>query len=113
MMTFLDLLIIVSMVLIAASLLSLVLMFLIKNKKVQRVCFYIAVALSVYVGYVGVRINWLDFAHQAALAVVLALISIGALVLERIRKNDDKMFLYARIAVCAALIVGVANALLI
>ena len=113
MFTFLDLLIIVSMVLIAASLLSLVLMFLIRNKKVQRVCFYIAVALSIYVGYVGVRINRLGFGHQAAVALVLALISIGALVLERVKRNDERMFLIARIAAAAALILGVANALLI
>lgn len=113
MITFLDLLIIVSMVFIAASFLTLVLMFLIRNKKVQRVCFYIAIALSLYIGYVGIRINWLGFTGQAALAAVFALAGIGALVLERVKKNDDKMFLYARIAAAVALILGTANALLI
>lgn len=113
MITFLDLLIIVSMVLIAASFLSVVLMFLIRNKKVQRVCFYIVVALSVYIGYVGIRINWLGFEGQAVLAAVMALAGVGAFVLERVKKNDDKMFLYARIAASVALIVGAANALLI
>ena len=113
MITFLDLLIIVSMVLIAASLLSLVLMFLIRNKKVQRVCFYIAVALSLYIGYVGIQINWPDFFGQAALAAVLALVGVGSLVLERFKKNDDKMFLYARIAASAALVMGTINALFI
>lgn len=112
-MTFLDLLIIVSMVLIAASFLSLALMFLVKNKKIQRVCFYLAVALSLYIGFVGVQINWPLFYGQAVLAVVLALVSIGAFVLERIRKNDDRMFLYARIAAAAALVIGVVNALLV
>lgn len=111
--TFLDLLIIVSMVLIASGLLSLVLMFLVKNQKIQRVCFYIAVALSLYAGYVGVQINWLDFGGQAVLAVVLALVSVGALVLERIKKSDDKMFLCARIAASAALVAGIVNALLV
>ena len=85
MITFLDLLVIVSMVLIAASLLSLVLMFLIRNKQIQRVCFYITVALSLYVAYVGIRINWLGFEHQAVLAIALALISIGALVYKRLK----------------------------
>jgi len=113
MLTFLDLLIIVSMVLIGASLVSLVLMFLVKNKKLQRVCFYIAVALSLYIGYVGIQINWPFFMGQAVLAVVLALVSVGALVLERLKKNNDKMFLYARIAACAALVIGVINALLV
>ena len=113
MITFLDLLIIVSMVLIAASFLSVVLMFLIRNKKVQRVCFYIAVALSLYIGYVGVRINWPDFFGQAVLAVVLVLISIGSFVLERIKQHDDKMFLFARIAAAAATVIGVINTLLV
>lgn len=113
MITFLDLLIIVSMVLIAASFLSLVLMFLIRNRMVQRVCFYIAVVLSLYIGYVGIRINWLGFEGQAVLAAVMALVSVGAFVLERVKKQDDKMFLYARIAAAAALVIGTVNALLI
>jgi len=113
MFTFLDLLVIVSMLLIAASLVSLVLMFLIRNKTVRRVCFYLAVALSVYIGFVGVRINWPGFTGQAVLAVVMALISAAALVLERVRKNDEKWFLAARIAAAAALVIGTANALFI
>ncbi len=113
MFTFLDLLIIVSMVLIAASFLSVVLMFLVRNKKIQRVCFYIAVALSLYVAYAGIQINWPDFFSQAVLAAVLALVSVGAFVLERVKKNDEKMFLYARIAASAALVIGAVNALLV
>ena len=113
MFTFLDLLIVVSMVLIAASALSVLLMFLIKNQKVQRVCFYITVALGLYIAYVGVRINWLGFSHQAALAIALALVGVGAFVLERVKKNSGKAFLYARIAAAAALVLGVVNALLI
>ena len=113
MLTFLDLLIIVSMVLIAASLFAVVLMFVIKNPKVKRVCFYITVALSAYIATVGVRINWPGFLGQVVLAVVLALVSIGALVLERVRKGNEKVFLLSRIAAAAALALGVANALLI
>lgn len=113
MITFLDLLILVSMALIAAGLLSLALMFLVRNKKVQRVCFYIAAALSLYVAYVGIRINWLGFANQAVLAGVLALVSVGAVVLERVKKDDEKLFLIARIAAAAALVIGIINALLV
>lgn len=113
MLTFLDLLIIVSMVLIAASLLSVVLMFLVRNKKIQQVCFYISVALSLYIGFVGIQINWPGFFHQAVLAAVLALVSIGALVLQLLKKGDDKVFLYARIAAAAALVIGAINALLV
>ena len=53
MITFLDLLIIVSMVLIAASLLSVVLMFLVKNRKIRLVCLGLVSALGLYVGYKG------------------------------------------------------------
>lgn len=113
MITSLDLLIIVSMVLIAASLVSLVLMFVIRNKIVRRVCFYIAVALSLYIGYVGIRINWPDFFGQAMIAIMMALVSIGALVLSLVKKGSDKLFLAARIAAASALVIGVANALLI
>lgn len=113
MITFLDLLIIVSMVLIAASFLSVVLMFLVRNKKVQHMCFYVAVALSLYVGYVGIRINWPDFFGQAVLAAVLVLVSVGSFLLERIKKNDDKAFLFARIAAATATVIGVINALLV
>lgn len=113
MFTSLDLLIIVSMALIAASFLSVVLMFLIRNIKVQRVCFWITAAFGVYIGYVGIRITWMNFDGQAILAAAMALVSIGAFALERVRKGNDKMFLYARIAAASALIIGTANALLV
>ncbi len=109
--TFLDLLIVVSMVLITVGLLSVALMFLVKNKKVRQVCFYIAVALGLYIGYVGIRINWFGFSGQAAFAALLALIGVGAFVLERVKKDSDKAFLFARIAAAAALPLGIMNAL--
>lgn len=113
MITFLDLLILVSMALIAAGMLSLVLMFLVRNKKVQKVCFWIAVALGVYIGTVGIRINWPGFYGQAVLAGAMMLVSVAALILERLRKDDEKMFHYARIAAAAALVIGIVNALFI
>ena len=113
MITFLDLLVIVGLVLIASSMLSVVLMFLIRNRIVRRVCFYVTVALSIYIGYVGVRINWLDFAGQAFLAVVFVLVSLSAFGISFVRWHGEKFFLAARIASAAALVLGVVNALLI
>lgn len=113
MLSFFDLIILVSMVLIASSFLSLVLMFLVKNEKVRRVCFYIAVGLNLYVGSVAIRINWPGFMEQVVMAVVFMAAGIGALVLERVKKGDEKMFLYARIAAAAALVLGTFNALFI
>ena len=108
--TFLDLLIVVVMVLSAASLLAMALMFLVKDKKVRRVCLYIVAGLSLYMGYVGFRINWPGFLPQVILAVVMALTGIGAVVLERLSKDDEKKFLLARVLASAALIVGMFNA---
>lgn len=113
MLTFLDLLIVVVMALAAASMLALALMFLLKNKTAQRVCMYITAALGVYIGTVGFRINWLDFAFQAILAIALAVVCIGAVVLERLKKNDDKIFLITRLMTAGALVLGMANAFLV
>ena len=110
MFTFLDLLIVVVLALAAAGMLAMALMFLIKNKLVQRVCLYVVIALGVYIGTVGFRINWLGFEVQAGLAILMALVGIGALVLERVKKNDEKMFLLSRIMAAGALVVGMANA---
>lgn len=110
MLTFFDLMIIVVMALAASALLGLALMFLIKNKIVQRICLYVIALLGVYVGTVGWRINWLGFEFQAGLAVLLASVSIGAVVLERVAKNNRVCFLIARIAAAAALVLGMINA---
>ena len=108
--TFLDLLIVVVMVLSAASLLAMALMFLVKSKKVQHAFFYLVVALGIYMGYVGFRILSPTVIWQTVLAVLMALTSLGALMLERLRKGNEKMFLIAKIAASAALVVGMFNA---
>lgn len=108
--TFLDLLIVVVLALMAVSLVAVTLMFLVKNKTVKRVCLYLAAALGVYMGYVGLRIMWPMFLGKAVLAVLLALVGIGAVVLERLGKDNKKLFLTARIAASAALILGMFNA---
>ena len=113
MFTSLDLLIIVFMVLAAAALLSLCLMFLIRNKPARIVFFYIASALGLYVSCVGFRIGVGGlFSFQIAIGVLTALMCIGAFVLERISKGNDKMFLAARILSVAALVIGFFNAML-
>lgn len=112
MFTSLDLLVIVFMAIAASTLLSLSLMFLIKNKKAQRVCFYVASALTLYVAYVGIRIGLGMFPMQVALGIVAALAAIAAFVLEKVSKNNPKLFLIARIISAAALMLGLFNAIL-
>ena len=113
MLTSLDLLIIVFMALAAVTLLSLALMFLIRNKTARKVFFYIASALGLYVSWVGFRIGIGGlFSFQIAIGVLTALMCIGAFVLERISKGNDKMFLDARILSVSALVIGFFNAML-
>lgn len=113
MITFLDLLILVALALMAAGLVAVSLMFLVKNKKVKQVCLWIVAALGVYTGYVGLRIMWPMFMGQAVLAMLVALVSIGAVVLERLSKDNQKMFLTAQIAAAAAMVLGMVNAFML
>lgn len=113
MMNSLDLLVIVSIVLISASLLSLALMFLSKQPVVRKVCFYLVTALGVYIGTVGLRILSTDFPFQFTLAIALMLLSAAALVVERLRRGDEKKFLLARGMASVALVGGLINALML
>ena len=108
--TFLDLLIVVVLALAAVSLVAIVLMFLVKNDRVRRVCLWIVAVLGIYIGYVGIRINFPGFLSEVLLAAAMALTGIGAVVLERLSKGNEKRFLTARIMASAALLVGLLNA---
>lgn len=114
MFTSLDLLIVVFMGLVAAALLSLLLMFLLKNKIAKKVCFYVVAALGLYVSTIGLRIGlggW--FPEQIGIGIIAALASVGAFVLELCSKGDEKKLRIARIAVAVALVLGMANAFFI
>ncbi len=113
MFTSLDLLIIVFMALAAVTLLSLCLMFLLRNKTARKVLFYITSALGLYMSWVGFRIGFGGlFPIQIAIGVLTALMCIGAFVLERVSKGNSKMFLIARIVSATALVIGFFNAIL-
>ena len=106
MVTFLDLLVVVVMALCAVSLVAMALMFLVKNKKVKRICLYLVAALGVYMGYVGFRIMWVNSLVQTG----LALAAIGAVVLERLSKGSEKKFLLSQVLASASLVIGMFNA---
>ena len=107
-MTFLDLLVVVSGGLLAAGVLALALMFLLKNEKARRVGLYAAGALGVYLGYVGFRVNAMSFGSGGVIALVLALGSVAAVALDRFLDRKDIPRMLA--AVC--LVGGMMNALL-
>jgi len=113
MLTYLDLLVIVFMALAAATLLSVVLMFAIKNRTFRRVCLYVTTALGAYTAAMGIYIGFKGlFFGQLAVGVATALALIGGIVMERISsKGNDKLFLAARITSAAALVIGLINAI--
>lgn len=114
MFTFLDLLVVVGMGLVAAALLSVCLMFLLKNKTAKKVCFFIVTALALYASTVGLRIGFAGwFPEQIGAAVFAAVMAVGALVLKLVCKGEEKKLLAARIIAAAALVLGVASALFI
>lgn len=106
MLNSLDLLIIVFMVLAVVSLLSLSLMYLIRNKKVKEVCFYIVAALGIYFCYVGSQILLPGFPGQFAISAVMGALSVSSIILHCKNKDDEQKFLIARIMATVALIGG-------
>ncbi len=113
MFTSLDLLVVAFMILAALTLLSICLMFLIRNRIVRRVFFYIVSALGLYISWVGFRIGIGGlFYIQIAVGILTALMFIGAFVLERVSRGNRVIFLIARIVSAAALAVALLNAII-
>ena len=114
MLNSLDLLIIVAMGIIAASLLGLCLMFLLKGKRGKRTGLYAVSGLGLYVSYIALYIGILGwFPGQIFFGALTALAAIGAIVLDLLGKKSEKYPKIARFLAASALIVGFANALLI
>ena len=109
MITNLDLLIIVVMVLAAVGILALSLMFLVRNKKLQKVSFYAVAILGLYAGYAGFRIFFPMFMGKLVITVLLAAAAIAAIVLERLSKDNEKLFRIAKILAAASLVLGMIN----
>ena len=110
--TFLDLMIVVVLGLVALSLLSLCLMFLTRKPKLKKVCFFIVVALGIYACTIGLRIFRFGFPLQTILCLAMGALSIIALVLELRSKDNAKKSKIARILATVALVVGMINAFL-
>ena len=110
MFNFLDLLVIVFMVLSAVSLLALCLMFLVRNPRIKKVSFYIIAALSIYTGYICVRIGGSLFPVQSAVGVIVAAVSVAAIVLAATARGNQKKWKIAQLVAAAAWLVGISNA---
>lgn len=113
MLTSLDLLILVFIGFAFAVLVSVCLMFLIKNRIVRRVCLYISIVIGIIMAFLGYMISSGMFPMQTATAMMTALASVGALVFDIVGRKNDKLFLVARIIAAASVAVGFINAFLI
>ena len=114
MFTFLDLLIVVFMVLLALALVTIPLMFLLKNKTAKKICFYVVTALALYVAYGGMRIGLVgSFDSQLLLGLFVGLVSIASLVVSLVLRKNEKVFLITRIASASVLVLGMLNAFII
>ena len=112
MLTSLDLLVIVFLVLGALTVLALSLMLLIKNKTARKVFFFIVSVLSLYICSIGLRSGISGmFVAQIIVGILTVLMTVGAFVLERVSKGNEKMFLFARVLATAALVLGFLNAI--
>lgn len=109
MLTSLDLLVITFMALASLSLLSALLMFVMKNHTVRRICLYVSAALALISMYITVTTCWPYFPEQTVLGVICGLGGIAAVVLERLSVKKAKLFTAARITAAVALIVGMIN----
>ena len=114
MLNFLDLLVIVFLAVAAFSLLSVVVMFVVKNPLVQKISLGLSVLVSL-----GLAVSYLpsfltfDFGRQFAAGILFALLGVGGGILAILAKGDEKKFLVARILAAAGLVLGIANAFLI
>ena len=111
MFTSLDLLIIVVMILGGLAILALALMFLIKNNKAQKIFFGISLGLAGYLAYVGIRMGITGLTFQLIFGVLGLLIGIGSIVTAVFSKNNNKLFLVARVMATVALTFGMLNVL--
>ena len=114
MLNFLDLLVIVFLAVAAFSLLSVVVMFVVKNPLVQKISLGLSILVSL-----GLAASYLPslltfcFVEQFAAGILFALLGVGGGILAIVAKGDERKFLVARILAAASLVLGIINAFLI
>ena len=112
MLTSLDLLILVFIGLVAMTLVTVPLMFIIKNKIVRKIFLGIVCTLGVYMAGVGIYIGFGMFMIQTAIGVLALLSCIAAFIFGMVFSRNKWAFLATRIAAGASLVIALFNAVL-
>lgn len=114
MLTSLDWLVILFMGLAFASLLSLALMFLLKNKVVRYIAMGLVLATAASAAFFGFMVGITGyFMGQLAIALLSFSLIAAAIVLGIIGAKRPKLFLVARIVAAASLVLGMLSAFFI
>ena len=112
MLNSLDLMVMIFMALATLSLLSLSLLFLVRNPRIKKVCFFMVAVLALYAASIGVRIGGFLFPVQTAVGVAAGIVSIAAIVLVLTGKGNEKKFNLARTMAAASLVIGIVSILI-
>lgn len=110
MTTFLDLLVIVFIVLVTVSLFFICLMFLTRNLIIKKISYYILSILSIYAGYIGIRIGDGLFLAQTIIGGIICMISIFTSTMILITKDYEQKFKVAQFIISITFIIGILNA---
>lgn len=108
MMTNLDLLVIVFMAMTAVTLLAIVLMFLVKHPVVKKVSFWFLALQGMLLAVLNHLMTPLEFTGELALGWGLGGLSVAALLMSLLSKNE-KTHKIARILVAVAAVVGMVS----
>ena len=108
--TLLDYLVVAFALLSAAGLISVLFMFLSKNKSVRSFCLYFTAALGIYACTISIRLFWPYFMGQLYLGLLLGILSVTAMLLWRKHKGQASQGVAARIMASFSFIAGILNA---
>ena len=111
MMNPLDMLVIVFMVMSAASLLAVCLLFLMKKEWMKKICFYFLTLQGMLVSWMNAMMTPASFPGELALGWGLGAVSVAALLMELCSKSE-KTTRIARILAAVSVVLGMGNAFL-
>ena len=113
MLNSLDLLILIFATTLISGLFSVIMTFTLKSHSAKKLFLFIVAAVSLFVTYGGISTFWPYFAVRTLISIVIGLATIASVVLASISKDNNKLFLIARIAASISVILGILNTFII